>query len=79
MARKPHFIGADMGSIDPGPYYLGSGEMAAPEEMVRRDLSLVLRAALAAGIPLASGEIPARDLARAQEPRRDGALLARST
>ena len=36
MARKPHFVGADMGSIDPGPYYLGSGRMAAPEAMVRR-------------------------------------------
>jgi hypothetical protein len=55
MARQPHFIGADMGSIDPGPYYLGSGEMAAPEEMVRGDLGLVLRAALAAGIPVVIG------------------------
>jgi hypothetical protein len=55
MARQPHFIGADMGSIDPGPYYLGSGEMAAPEEMVSRDLGLVLRAALASGIPLVIG------------------------
>jgi hypothetical protein len=55
MARKPHFIGADMGSIDPGPYYLGSGEMAAPEAMVRRDLALVLHAALEAGIPLVIG------------------------
>ena len=55
MARRPHFIGADMGSIDPGPYYLGSGAMAAPEAMVRRDLTLVLQAALEAGIPLLIG------------------------
>lgn len=55
MARRPHFIGADMGSIDPGPYYLGSGAMAAPAAMVRRDLALVLRAALDAGIPLIIG------------------------
>lgn len=55
MARRPHFIGADMGSIDPGPYYLGSGAMAAPEVMVRRDLALVLRAALEAGVPLLIG------------------------
>lgn len=55
MARRPHFIGADMGSIDPGPYYLGSGTMAAPLDMVRRDLALVLRAALAAGVPLIIG------------------------
>jgi len=55
MARKPHFIGADMGSIDPGPYYLGSGAMAAPAAMVRRDLTLVLAAALEAGVPLIIG------------------------
>ena len=55
MARQPHVIGADMGSIDPGPYYLGSGQMAAPEAMVRRDLELVLRAALDAGVPLIIG------------------------
>jgi len=24
MALEPHFIGADSGSTDPGPYYLGS-------------------------------------------------------
>ena len=55
MARRPHFIGADMGSIDPGPYYLGSGQMAAPPAMVRRDLALVLDAALGAGVPLVIG------------------------
>ncbi|MDB5999385.1 MAG: hypothetical protein JWP52_1084 [Rhizobacter sp.] len=55
LERQPHFIGCDMGSIDPGPYYLGSGEMAAPPSMVRRDLELVLRGALAAGIPLVIG------------------------
>lgn len=55
MERRPHFIGCDMGSIDPGPYYLGSGEMAAPAQMVRRDLALVLRAARQADIPLIIG------------------------
>lgn len=55
MARRPHFVGCDMGSIDPGPYYLGSGAMAAPPAMVRRDLELVLCAALRAGIPLIIG------------------------
>lgn len=56
MARRPHFIGADMDSIDPGPYYLGSGAMAAPEPMVRRDLALVLQGAL---VPI--GAMPAPD------------------
>ena len=55
MARQPHAIGCDMGSIDPGPYYLGSGKMAAPLPMVRRDLELVLLAALNARIPLIIG------------------------
>lgn len=55
MECQPHFIGCDMGSIDPGPYYLGSGEMAAPPAMVKRDLELVLAAALSAGIPLIIG------------------------
>lgn len=55
LARRPHLIGCDMGSIDPGPYYLGSGQMAAPAAMVYRDLELVLSAALAQGIPLIIG------------------------
>ena len=55
LARQPHFIGCDMGSIDPGLYYLGSGTMAAPAAMVRRDLELVLAAALELGIPLIIG------------------------
>ena len=28
LERAPDYIGADMGSIDPGPYHLGSGELA---------------------------------------------------
>lgn len=55
LQRRPHFIGCDMGSVDPGPYYLGSGRMAAPPAMVRRDLALVLGAALGAGVPLLIG------------------------
>ncbi len=55
MARDPHVIGCDMGSIDPGPYYLGAGVMAAPESMVERDLELVLCAAREADVPLIIG------------------------
>ena len=55
LTRQPHFIGCDMGSIDPGPYYLGSGAMAAPEAMVRRDLALVIAAARRHDIPLLIG------------------------
>lgn len=55
VARQPHFIGADMGSIDPGPAYLGSGRMATSPETTRRDLGLVLRAARHLGVPLLIG------------------------
>ena len=55
LAQNPHFIGCDAGSTDPGPSHLGSGEPAFPREAVRRDLRLMLRAAIGAGIPLMIG------------------------
>lgn len=55
MARQPHVVGCDMGSIDPGPFYLGSGEMVAPRAMVKRDLALALTASLHADVPLIIG------------------------
>lgn len=55
IARKPHVIAADMGSIDPGPFYLGSGEMAASVSMAHRDLALVLKAARDLDVPLLIG------------------------
>ena len=55
LARKPHVIAADMGSVDPGPAYLGSGTIAAPEALVRSDLAMVLRAARALDVPLLIG------------------------
>ena len=39
LARKPDCLGCDMGSIDVGPYFLGSGELATADEMMRRDLA----------------------------------------
>lgn len=53
--RRPHVVGCDMGSIDPGPHYLGSGEMGASAMMARSDLESVLLGALAAGIPMLVG------------------------
>lgn len=53
--REPHFVGCDMGSIDPGPYYLGSGEMATSVDVTRRDLELVLLGSRRANIPLLIG------------------------
>lgn len=55
IRRKPDFIGADMGSIDPGPYYLGSGQMATDPEMTRRDLRLALMGARELDVPLLLG------------------------
>ncbi|HUA77787.1 MAG TPA: acyclic terpene utilization AtuA family protein, partial [Acetobacteraceae bacterium] len=55
IARAPHFIGCDMGSIDVGPYYLGAGKLATTEAITRRDLRLVLKAALGLGVPLLIG------------------------
>ncbi|GAA5237159.1 DUF1446 domain-containing protein [Verticiella sediminum] len=55
LERRPHLIGCDMGSIDPGPYYLGSGRMGAPRQTARRDLALVLKAARSLDVPLLIG------------------------
>jgi hypothetical protein len=43
VADGPDAIGADMGSTDPGPYYLGSGELATGGVSRREDLQLLLR------------------------------------
>ncbi|MBP0496176.1 acyclic terpene utilization AtuA family protein [Roseomonas sp. SG15] len=55
MARRPHMIGVDGGSVDPGPYYLGAGKPFCSIMAIRRDLRLMLRAAIGAGIPLVIG------------------------
>jgi len=55
MARKPHMIGVDGGSTDPGPYYLGSGKCLNSRIAMKRDLRLMLKAARAADIPLVIG------------------------
>jgi hypothetical protein len=55
MAQKPHFIAADAGTTDAGPYSLGSGQSAFPREMIKNDLALMLRAGKRAGIPVLVG------------------------
>lgn len=49
------FIGADAGSMDPGPYYLGAGKPYVSPEAIERDLRLLLRAARRHDIPLIIG------------------------
>lgn len=55
LARKPHFIGCDAGSTDPGPYCLGAGKTAFSRDAVRRDLRLMLLGARRLRIPLLVG------------------------
>ena len=55
VAKRPHFIGCDAGSTDPGPYSLGTGGTAFPLRAIKRDLRLMLRAARRAKIPLLIG------------------------
>jgi len=55
IAKRPHFIGCDAGSTDPGPFSLGTGGTAFPLRAIKRDLRLMLRAARRAQIPLLIG------------------------
>lgn len=55
LRRSPDMIGCDMGSIDIGPHYLGSGEMAPTRVGAKRDLRKVLNAARRHDIPLIIG------------------------
>ena len=55
LERKPHMIGVDGGSSDPGPHYLGSGKTFTNRLAIKRDLSLLLRGAIANQIPMMIG------------------------
>jgi hypothetical protein len=55
LERDLHLIGADMGSVDPGPYYLGAGKLATARRSTKRDLKLALTGALSVKVPLVIG------------------------
>ncbi len=55
LAKKPHLIGADAGSTDPGPYYLGAGKSFTNRSAVKRDLRFMLTAGVKHGIPVVVG------------------------
>jgi hypothetical protein len=55
IARRPDFLGCDAGSTDAGPFYLGSGQTMASPAAIRRDLLVMLREAVPAGIPVLIG------------------------
>src|ERR1700749_3923575 len=55
LDRRPHVIGVDGGSVDPGPHYLGIGKPFCSPIAIRRDLRLMLNAAVRQDIPLLIG------------------------
>lgn len=55
MAKKPDVIAVDGGSTDPGPYYIGSGKSFTDRTAVKRDLEIMIKAALKADIPVIVG------------------------
>ncbi len=55
VQQKPDLIACDAGSTDPGPYYLGSGIPFTNATAVKRDLTLMLKAACELKIPLVIG------------------------
>jgi len=55
IRRRPHLIGVDAGSTDPGPYYLGSGKSFTNRTAVKRDLKFMLTAGVKLGIPVVIG------------------------
>lgn len=51
----PDYLGVDAGSIDPGPYYLGSGKAFTNREAVKRDVELALPLAIENRVPFIIG------------------------
>ncbi len=55
MEYKPDLIAVDAGSSDPGPYYLGAGKSFTQRDAVKRDLEIILSAAVQNNIPVVIG------------------------
>lgn len=55
LKKNPHLIAVDAGSTDPGPYYLGAGVSFTDRGAVKRDLELMLKAAVERKIPVVIG------------------------
>jgi len=55
MEKGVDFIGCDGGSSDPGPYYLGSGKPFVSLRAMKRDLRLMLIAAIRHRVPMVVG------------------------
>ncbi len=57
MSLKPSVIAVDAGSTDPGPHYLGSGKPLVSNVSIKRELTALIRAGRAAGIPVIVGSV----------------------
>jgi hypothetical protein len=55
VEQGAHFIGCDAGTTDSGPYYLGSGNARGPRDGTKRNLRIMIREGLKAGIPVIVG------------------------
>ncbi|CAM3698681.1 acyclic terpene utilization AtuA family protein [Bordetella sputigena] len=55
LKARPHMIGVDGGSSDPGPHYLGSGKTLNSALQMKRDIRLLLRGAMELNIPMMIG------------------------
>ncbi|SHK03906.1 Protein of unknown function [Anaerobranca californiensis DSM 14826] len=55
LEKNPDLIAVDAGSVDPGPYYLGSGKSFTDRNAVKRDLEYILKGAKAKKIPVSIG------------------------
>jgi hypothetical protein len=55
LSLKPHFIGCDGGSTDPGPAYLGNGTAVFARAAIKRDVRVMLLGARSLDIPLLIG------------------------
>jgi len=55
ISLKPDYIGADCGSTDIGPYYLGAGTCDGHPDIIRRDLEMVLLAGRRLDVPVILG------------------------
>src|SRR5262245_41749842 len=55
LKRDLHMVGVDGGSSDPGPHYLGSGKCVNSKMAMKRDMALLLKAAMAHRIPMIIG------------------------
>jgi hypothetical protein len=55
LEKNPDLIAVDGGSVDPGPYYLGSGKSFTDRNAVKRDLEYILEGAKSKNIPVCIG------------------------